>query len=310
MSGIADQTSASNLFPFGGEAATRNIFGIQRQFARPLAFGFGLQRGPGAQRFQRQLERGEFGGPLASLIQQGQDFIPSLFPEAQRVGQQISAQALPAFNQLRGQIQSALQQLPQFQALASQGAGGLSQAITQAQEFANTALQPTRENAIFQRAAERLLGAARPGLAGRGLLDQGAGGALESDLLRNLTLDFVQREADLQSQALQNLIGSGVASSAAQPGFLGAAGAGVPIAGAQLEALPGLANLLLAQQNLPLQGLQSGLGLVSGAFQPSLSLAPFLQPQAVSEFSGSPLTPFGNLFGGLGGFLKGLGGLK
>jgi len=250
-------------YPFGGEAAFRNVQGFQQQFGRPLLFGFGLGAGPRAERFQEQLQSGEFGGPLAPLIRQGQQFIPTLFPAAQRVGSDIAARAPAAFDQLRAQIQAGLQ--------------GTGQALEGAQQFASQALAPTRESAIFQRASNRLLEGIRPGLAGRGLLEQGEGQAAEEAALRDLSLDFVSREADLQTQALQNL--------------LNASGAGAGLAQAELGALPAFGNLLLSGQTLPLQALMSALGISQFGAQPALDIASFLQPLLGQLTMGQSTTP-------------------
>ena len=196
------------------------------------AFGFG-PRGPGQQRsLDALLSRG---GPLASLANQVRGFAPTVVPEAQATGQQVSTRGSEAFNTLTQQIASTL--------------GDVSQARGGAQRFFGEAFDPTSQTPFFQEELRRAVAPERSAAAARGLLESGPGQAGEDELSRRLTTDFAQQQLGMQQAAVPLLSNVGQA--------------GVGAAGVGLEAIPQLANALSAQFGIPLQAAGGVLSLLT-----------------------------------------------
>src|SRR5947207_1650198 len=140
--------------------------GYERQYGRPLSYGFGLGN-PGDPQYQKEqglIQSGQ--GPLADFIRNAQSFLPGIFSQAQKVGTDIATRAPQLFGQFQTQIANLLQnELPNFQRHAN--------------ESVEQAYSPIASQSLYQNALRQGLEGTREGAAGRGLLDAGGTQARE-----------------------------------------------------------------------------------------------------------------------------------
>lgn len=250
-------TGPEVVSPFGG-LPTGLARTLNRGFARPLAMGFGIGDPESSkyQDFMDQLSRSE--GPLADFITQGRSFLPTVVPDAQKVGADIASRAPALYNQLQGQISSLLDKLPNFQRLAGEQTG-------LAQGAAKEAFDPYASNSLFQNELKNTLSASRASAGGRGLLDAGTTQAQEEGLTSNLASQFAQNQFSNQQAALGG-------ARSALGADVGLAGAGIDPASAALGALQPYAEALSAKFGIPMSALSSVFSMLTGTQAPSSQL--------------------------------------
>src|SRR4030095_17127300 len=118
---------------------------------------------------------------------------------------------------------------------ASDAVGGA--VLGPARPSAEQAASPIANEDLYQAATRRVLQQVRPGLAARGLEAGGAGAQAETDVQRDLAMQFAARQAGERQQTLQGLQGAaqglgGLQSQALQNVGSAAQGlAGMPQAG-------------------------------------------------------------------------------
>lgn len=294
--------------PYGGlsQRAARQQY---RQFGQPLGalFGFAPQFGEGprgqrrAQRFEERLAAlRESNAPLAQFAEQARSFLPSVFGQAQDIGQRIASQAPEVFETLRGQIQNALGQLPGIQQAAAQQVGQAQGQVGSARGQLGTAEQFLRESqnpiasqALYQDALRQSLEGARGSAAARGLLDAGAAQAMESEMGRDLASQFAARRFQEQQQALggaqgalggvQGALGGVQQALGAQAGLLPL---GAQLAGAEGQALQQFADAMQRGYGLPLEALGQVFQQFAAFQNPALALAQLAAPTVAQRTSG------------------------
>ncbi len=260
--------------PFGdvGRAPAMQAW---RNFASPFGAAFGVEPtgGRALRRYNAMNQNiAESDSPTAQFIRQAQQFLPSVFGQAQGVGQQIASMAPQTYELLKQQIGGALGALPGLQ----NAAAGQTQA---AQQFLQEAQSPIASQAMYQDALRQSLDAARSGAAGRGMLDAGATQGLEDTMGRDLASQFAARRFGEQQQAL-----GGVQSAmGAQAGLLPL---GAQLAGMQGTALQNLLPLLQAGYQLPQQAIQDVYSQLAAFQNPALALAQMMGPQVAQRSSG------------------------
>jgi hypothetical protein len=256
----SQQSTPETKSPYGGLPFT--VAGrMSRQQLSPLLTGLGLGVGKNADALQRQIASGQASGPLASAIQQIQQFAPGVISGAQGVGQQMSAQGAEAVGGLQDAIRQAQAQMPQYLAGTNQAFGAAQGALGNAQD-------------LYQQAAAMLPGLQQTAAQGT----QGAQQAL--DLAKQYTtgsqmqggqtaVDLAQRYAQQAASPIANedlyRMASQRALASLRPG-LAARGLEAGGSGAQAET-DTLTNLAYnfaqnqaAQRQSTLQGLTSATG--------------------------------------------------
>src|SRR5215475_3417388 len=131
-----NQSSTSISSPYG-QLPMQMAGRISRQAISPLLLGLGTGQGRAAQRLQADIQSGRAGGPLASAIQQIQQFAPGVISGATGIGQQVAQQGGQAVQGLESAIAAAQQQLPQWQQAAQQGLQASQQGLTGAKDANN-----------------------------------------------------------------------------------------------------------------------------------------------------------------------------
>ncbi|HKF98939.1 MAG TPA: hypothetical protein VKB20_11815 [Steroidobacteraceae bacterium] len=291
-----NQQQQSVTSPFGGLPQT--VAGrISRQAISPLLLGLGVGTGPAAQRLQQQIASGQASGPLASAIQQIQQFAPGVISGATGIGQQIGGLSQSAYNQLAQSIAGAQQQLPQWQQASQAALQAAQQGLTGAQGLFGgmQGMMP----GLLQAGQGGLTGAQQAMAAAQGALggpaQQGmqaamnqaqnllTGGAAQAGATQGLNLAqrYAQQMAspiqgeDLYQQAARRVM----QSVGAQAGGAGLAGGG---AGQQMqyEALTGLAGQMAQQQAANRQASLQGLAQQAGTLGN-------LQQQAIQGLTGA-----------------------
>ena len=267
-----NQSSPDVVNPFG-EMPYRQAGRFGRQFAGPLAYGFGIGGGQRAQRFLDNLAAGKFeGSPLAAFIQQGQQILPEYQQSMGALGQEIGARAPQMFGQYQAAVENYLRQLPQYQGQADTGAQLAQQSLQQA-------YSPIQSQALYQTALQDTLKASQAGAAGRGLLDAGSQQGQEEAISRDLASQFAMRRFGEQQQALQGA--QGATGFAAQ-----LAGLAPQARQALFEAYPQLAQLQQLAASLPFQALQQQLGFLASTQNPTLALLQATAPTVAQQSKG------------------------
>jgi len=282
--------------PFGGlpyQVAGR----INRQQLSPLLLGLGAGQGPKYQKLMADIQSGRASGPLASAIQQIQQFAPGVIGGARDIGQQMSAQGADAVRQLQASIGAAQTAMPQYQQAVNQGLAATQNALGGAQDLYGqaAAMLPGLQQTAAQgtQGAQQALGAAQGYMTGpqmqaaqaqlaraQGLLQ---GGAAESggEQALNLAQRYAQQAAspianeDLYQAASRRVM------QQIQPGLaargLEAGGAGAQLtADTQRDLAMQFAQQQAQQRQATLQGLQgaaSGLGNLQSQAQQNVGAA-------------------------------------
>ena len=130
----SQQSTPGVVSPYGGLPA--QVAGrINRQQLSPLLLGLGVGQGRRYQKLMSDIQSGRASGPLASAIQQIQQFAPGVIGGAQDIGKQISAMGGPAYEQLRSSIAAAQAGMPQYQQGVNQAFQADLGALQQAQNL-------------------------------------------------------------------------------------------------------------------------------------------------------------------------------
>jgi len=250
-----NESSTSIQSPYGSLPTT--VAGrINRQQLSPLLMGLGLGTGPRAQRLQQQIESGQARGPLASAIQQIQQYAPGVIGGATGIGQRVAREGEQAVNTLQQSITGAQQMMPEWMAATREGLGASRQALTSAQDLANQyqGMLP----GLQQTAAQGTAGAQTALDLARGAAQGPQLGASQQAL--NLAQRYAQQAASpIQGEDLYQAAARRVMQQV-QPGLaargLEAGGAG---AQAQTEAMRDLAYKFAADQAANRQASLQGL---------------------------------------------------
>jgi hypothetical protein len=285
------QSTPGVVSPYGG-FPTMMAGRIGRQQLSPLLMGLGLGVGKKAQRLQRQIESGQARGPLASAIQQIQQFAPGVISGATDIGRQMSEQGRTATEALQQAITGAQQQMPEWMAATRQGLTAAQQGLTGAQDlYRQMQAQYPGLQAAGQRgmeAAQSALGLAQEAARGPALQGAQAAMARAQDLLTGgaaqggaeQAVQLAQRYAQ---QAASPIQGEDLYQMAARRALAqvrpGLAGRGLEAggAGAQVEADTArdlayqFAANQAAQRQATLQGLTGATSNLGGLQQNAIS---------------------------------------
>jgi len=292
----SQQSTPGVVSPYGG--LPQMIAGrISRQQLSPLLLGLGTGQGPRYQRLMADIQSGRASGPLASAIQQIQQFAPGVIQGATNIGQQTAQQGQQAVQGLQAAITAAQQQMPQYQQGVNQAFGADVGALQQAQNlYGQAAAQlPGLQNIAQQgtQGAQQALTAAQGYMTGpqmqaaqaqlaraQGLLQ---GGAAETGAGQALTL--AQRYAQQAASPIANedlyQMAARRALAQVRPGL---AGRGLEAGGAGAQAEADVSRDLAyqfaqnqaAQRQATLQGLTGaagGLGNIQSQAQQNVGAA-------------------------------------
>jgi len=237
------------ISPFGGLPTT--IAGrINRQQLSPLLLGLGIGQGKKYDKLMADIASGKASGPMASAIQQIQQFVPGVVGGATDIGKQIAQMGGPAYEQLKSSIATAQAQMPQYQQginqafsadqaalqqaqnlygqaaaqlpglqqTAAQGTQGAQTALDLAQRYAQQAASPIANEDLYQMASRRALQQLQPGLAARGMEAGGAGAQAQADVQRDLAYQFAANQAQQRQATLQGLQGAAAGAQQAAAG--------------------------------------------------------------------------------------------
>jgi len=165
----SQQSSPGVVSPYGGLPA--QVAGrLNRQQLSPLLLGLGAGQGAKYQKLMSDIQSGRASGPLASAIQQIQQFAPGVVSGAQGIGQQMSAQGATAVGSLQDAIRTAQAQMPQYLAGTNQAFGASQGALGNAQDLYGqaAAMLPGLQQTSAQgtQGAQQALGAAQGYMTG------------------------------------------------------------------------------------------------------------------------------------------------
>jgi hypothetical protein len=166
-------------------------------------------------------------------------------------------------------VTGAEAQLARARELLGGGAAeaGAGRGLELAQRYAEQAASPISGEDLYQAATRRVLQQVRPGLAARGLEAGGAGAQAETDVQRDLAMQFAARQAGQRQQTLQGLQG-------AAQGLGGLQSQALQNVGQAAQGLGGLQQAALGGVQQGVQGLQGAVGAQSQLGQ---TLLPYLQ---------------------------------
>jgi hypothetical protein len=242
----------------------------RRQFADPLARGFGYQGGT---------------GPTAQLINQATPVLNNLIGQQTNLASTITAGANSAYGGYQAAIDNFMKQLPGFQSQLAGASGAAGEATGAARTALQDAMSPLQSRATFQEASRRALAPFREGAAARGLLEGGQAQAGEQGLLSDLAFNALQSDDARKQAAIAGL--TGAAGTEGQLAGAGAqlAGLGPEAQGQLFQAYPQLAQLLSGASQLPIGAANSVMQFLQGAQNPAMNLLRMILPQ-VSQSSG------------------------
>lgn len=266
-----NQSSTSVTSPYGSLPMTM-AGRISRQAISPLLMGLGLGAGPQAQRLQRDIASGKDTGPLASAIQQIQQFAPGVIQGATGIGQQVAQQGGQAVQGLEQAIAGAQAQLPQWQQAATQGLQASQQGLTGAQDAYNQiqALMPGLQQAgqAGMTGAQAALTAAQGALGGPA--QQGAQAAMQQ------AQQFLQQQAspiageDIYQTAARR-IAQQVNPQAAARGLEGGGGGAQMLTEANMNLAAQMAQQQAANRQAALQGATGAAGTLGNITQQGIT---------------------------------------
>jgi hypothetical protein len=237
-----NESSTSIQSPYGA-LPMRMAGALSRQQISPLLLGLGTGAGPRAQKLQQQIESGKLRGPLASAIQQIQQFAPGVIGGATGIGRTVAEQGGQAVNQMQAALTAAQQQMPEWTAATRQGLGAAQQGLTGAQDLYR---QMQAQYPGLQQAGQRGMEAAQSAL---GLAQQGARGPALTG-------------AQAAMQRAQELLTGGAAQTggeqAVQLAQRYAQQAASPIAGEDLYQQAARRVMQQVQPGLAARGLEAG----------------------------------------------------
>jgi hypothetical protein len=220
---------------------------------------------------QRGLEATEEGlGMARNLAARAEQRLPGL----EALGQQGVDAAQQALGLARGYttgpaMTGAEAQLARARELLGGGAAeaGAGRGLELARRYAEQAASPISGEDLYQAATRRVLQQVRPGLAARGLEAGGAGAQAETDVQRDLAMQFAARQAGERQQTLQGLQG-------AAQGLGGLQSQAQQNVGAAAQGLGGLQQAALGGVQQGVQGLQGAVQQQAGLGQ---TMLPYLQ---------------------------------
>ena len=274
------------MSPFGAYPM-RMAGRLGRQQINPLLVGLGLGTGPAAQRLQRQIESGKARGPLASAIQQIQQFAPGVVSGATDIGRQMSEQGRSAVETLQQALTTAQQQMPEWMQATREGLGATQQALGGARD-------------LYGQAAAML-----PGL--QQIAQQGTQGAQNAlNLAQQYTQGPQMAGGQAQLARAQELLRGGAAETGAEQAVnlaqRYAQQAASPIANEDLYQMAARRALQQVRPGLAARGLEAGGAGAQAEADVSRDLAyQFAQNQAAQQQA---------TLQGLTGATQGLGGLQ
>jgi len=278
---------------------------VNAQQLSPLLMGLGLGVGKKAQRLQQQIASGQAGGPLASAIQQIQQFAPGVIQGATGVGRQMSEQGQAAVKSLQNALTTAQQQMPEWMQATRQGLGATQQALTGAQDLYGQA--QAMLPGLQQTAAQGTQGAQQALTAAQGYMTGPQMQAAQAQLAR-----------------AQGLLGGGAAEAGGQQALdlaqRYAQQAASPIANEDLYQMAARRALQQVRPGLAARGLEAGGAGAQAEADVSRDLAyQFAQNQAAQRQAtlqglGGAATNLGNLQSqaqqNVGAAASGLGNLQ
>ena len=265
MAGMND-TNPVISSPFGKRPYT--LFDqLYKSQISPLFQGLGFNP---SEAYQRRLDQAS--GPLAGLIRDTQSFAGGMIPEARDISAKLASQAPLTYDAIKGQIDSAMAALPNYQ-------GTANDALGYAKDMASNAFDPVRSRALYDQTLTRALAGAAPGFAARGVNDTGSAAANEQQVASDLSFQTAQTDQANQSNALQALTGT---NSAAQQ----MSTAGIPLAGEYGNASNALAQTLTQANLLPAQTASQLLQLLTAGQAPALQMLQTSAPTVSTEGKG------------------------
>jgi hypothetical protein len=144
---------------------------------------------------------------------------------------------------------------------------GAGRGLELAQRYAEQAASPIANEDLYQAATRRVLQQVRPGLAARGLEAGGAGAQAETDVQRDLAMQFAARQAGERQSTLQGL-------GAAAQGLGGLQSQAQQNVGQAAQGLTGMQQAALGGVQRGVQGLQGAVQQQAGLGQ---TMLPYLQ---------------------------------
>jgi len=282
----SQQSTPTIQSPYGGlpmQVAGR----INRQQLSPLLLGLGVGAGPKYQRLMADIQSGRASGPLASAIQQIQQFAPGVISGAQGIGQRMSAEGEQAVQGLQSAITQAQAQMPQYLQGTNQAFNASQGALGNAQN-------------LYGQAAAML-----PGL--QQISQQGTQGAQNAlNLAQGYTSGPQMQAAQAQLARAQGLLQGGTAETGAENAVQlaqrYAQQAASPIANEDLYRMASQRALASLRPGLAARGLEAGGSGAQAETDALTNLAyNFAQNQAAQRQA---------TLQGLTGASQGLGGLQ
>jgi hypothetical protein len=243
----------------------------RRQFADPLARGFGYAGGT---------------GPTAQLITQATPVLNNLIGQQTDLAKTITTGANSAYGGYQAAIDSFMNQLPGFQKQLGGASANTDLAAGAARTNLEDAMSPLQSRASFQEASRRALAPAREGAAARGMLEGGQAQAGEQSMLSDLAFQALQSDDARKQSAISGL--TGVAGQQGQLAGAGAqlAGLGPEAMGQLFSAYPQLAQMLSSASNLPLGAANNVMQFLQSAQNPSMNLLRMILPQVAQSSGG------------------------
>ena len=267
--------------------------GLRAGFQRPLTQGFGFGGGKGSPYAKGQ-------GPLATFIHQANPELASYLPNMTATGADITSGAKSAFGGYQNAVDSFMQQLPGYQTTLSsirQGMTGDPEQAQYARTMAEDAFSPLPGRASFQEASQRALTPMREGAAARGMLEGGAAGVGEQNMLSDLAFQALQGDQAARGQAVQGMAGldTEARARAGMRGDLAQAGANLASMGPQMmqqlfSSYPQLAQTLANATGMPMDAMNNLMSFFASSQDPAYSLLRLVAPtvaQKSSSFSQS-----------------------
>lgn len=252
--------------------------GSRMAFSRPLTRGFGFQKGR---------------GPLAGFINQATAQLPSYLPSMTQTGADIASGAKSAYGGYQASVDDFMKQLPGFQQQLSSISSGLTgdpEQAKYARTMAEDAFSPLPGRATFQEASQRGLNAMRPGAAARGMLEGGAAGVGEQNMLSDLAFQALQGDQANRQAATQAMAGldTEARARAGMRGDLATAGANLAAMGpgmqqALFSAYPQLAQTLASATGMPMDAMNNLMSFFASTQEPSYALLRMVAPTVANK---------------------------
>jgi hypothetical protein len=260
--------------------------GLRTAFQRPLTQGFGFGGGKNSPYAKGQ-------GPLATFIGQARDPLAQYLPNMTNLGTDITTGAKSSFGGYQSAVDRFMQQLPGFQNTL----GGISNTLAgdpeqaqYARTMAEDAFSPLPGRSTFQEASRRALAPMREGAAARGMLEGGAAGVGEQNMLSDLAFQALQGDQANRAQAVQGMQGldTETRARAGMRGDLTQAGANLASMGPQMmqqlfSAYPQLAQTLASATGMPMDAMNNLMSFFASTQDPAYSLLRLVAPTVAQK---------------------------